>query len=104
MNLGPTKISGTYLYVLNQSGNNPITLGDGGIVNWNVGGVVALTGAQTISGAKTFTDGLIGSGVSNRLPNQTITTADSILTQQLADARYFILNDSSSIIATSIFI
>ena len=26
MNLGPTPVSGTYQYVLNQSGNNPITL------------------------------------------------------------------------------
>ena len=55
MNLGPTPISGTYRYVLNQSGANPITLGDDSQVNWNAGGVVAMTGNQTISGVKNFT-------------------------------------------------
>jgi len=60
MNLGPTQISGTYVYVLNQSGANPITLGNNSAVDWNAGGVVALTGAQTINGAKTFGSTIIG--------------------------------------------
>jgi hypothetical protein len=60
MNLGPTQISGTYRYVLNQSGANPITLGNNSAVDWNAGGVVALTGAQTINGAKTFGSTIIG--------------------------------------------
>jgi len=54
MNLGLNTVSSTYQFVLNQSGANAITLGDGSAVNWNAGGVVALTGSQGISGAKTF--------------------------------------------------
>jgi hypothetical protein len=54
MNLGLNTVSSTYQFVLNQSGANTITLGDGSAVNWNAGGVVALTGDQGISGAKTF--------------------------------------------------
>lgn len=54
MNLFDTKIKDTYIYALNQSGANPITLGNNGAVDWNAGGVVTLTGNQTISGIKTF--------------------------------------------------
>jgi hypothetical protein len=54
MDLGLFNVSDTYQYVLNQSGANAITLGNGNAVNWNVGGVVALTGNQGILGAKTF--------------------------------------------------
>ena len=104
MNLGPTQISGTYRYVLNQSGNGAITLGDGSSVNWSAGGVVATTGNQNISGNLNISGNIVASGISNRLPNQIADTSDSILTKQLADDRYFILNNSSSIIATSIFI
>ena len=69
MNLGPEIVSGSYKYLLVQSGNNPITLGANANVNWNAGGVVATTGAQTISGAKTFASNInaasFGSGASN---------------------------------------
>jgi hypothetical protein len=61
MDLGPNKISGTYQFVLNQSGATPITLGNNSAVNWNAGGVVATTGDQTISGVKTFDSTIIGS-------------------------------------------
>jgi len=53
MNLGPNKISATFSYVLNASGST-ITLGNGNSVDWNGSAVVARTGAQTISGNKTF--------------------------------------------------
>jgi hypothetical protein len=62
MNLGPERISGSYQYVLNQNGASPITLGNNSSVNWNAGGVVALTGIQYIVGAKNF-DGPVGVGV-----------------------------------------
>jgi len=56
MDLGLFNVSDTYQYVLNQSGANAITLGNGNAVNWNAGGVVALTGNQSISGEKYFND------------------------------------------------
>jgi hypothetical protein len=62
MNLGPEKISGSYKYLLNQNGAALITLGDNSAVNWNAGGVVALTGNQSIEGIKKF-DGPVGIGV-----------------------------------------
>lgn len=54
MDLGLFNVSDTYQYVLNQSGANAITLGNGNAVNWNAGGVVALTGDQGIDGFKYF--------------------------------------------------
>jgi hypothetical protein len=54
MNLGPQIIKNSYPYLLVQSGNNPIKLGNNADVNWIAGGVVASTGNQTISGVKTF--------------------------------------------------
>jgi hypothetical protein len=54
MDLGLFNVSDTYQYVLNQSGANAITLGNGNAVNWNAGGVVALTGNQSINGEKYF--------------------------------------------------
>jgi len=39
MNLGPNKINSTYVYVLNQSGNNAVTLGNGSAVNWTTAGI-----------------------------------------------------------------
>jgi hypothetical protein len=71
MNLGPEIVSGSYKYLLVQSGSNPITLGANASVNWNAGGVVATTGAQSINGVKTFSSNVKavsfgnGSGVSN---------------------------------------
>ena len=54
MDLGLFNVSDTYKYVLNQSGANAITLGNGNSVNWNAGGVVALIGNQSINGEKYF--------------------------------------------------
>jgi len=54
MNLGPQIIKNSYPYLLVQSGNSPIKLGNNTDVNWIAGGVVASTGNQTISGVKTF--------------------------------------------------
>ncbi len=71
MNLGPEIVSGSYKYLLVQSGNNPITLGANASVNWNAGGVVATTGNQNIAGIKVFGSNVKavsfgnGSGVSN---------------------------------------
>jgi len=62
MNLGLNTVSSTYQFVLNQSGANAITLGDNSAVNWNAGGVVALTGTQTISGSKTFDSPITSKG------------------------------------------
>lgn len=56
MDLGLFNVSDTYQYVLNQSGANAVTLGNGNAVNWNAGGVVALTGNQSINGEKYFND------------------------------------------------
>jgi hypothetical protein len=62
MDLGPQIVKDSYQYLLVQSGANPIKLGNNGSVNWAAGGVVASTGNQTISGAKTFANGATVSG------------------------------------------
>jgi len=62
------------------------------------------TGDQSIAGVKTFSDNIVGNGTANRLPNQTVNTSDSILTLQLADERYYIADNVSSIIGISMFI
>lgn len=61
MDLGLFNVSDTYQYVLNQSGANAITLGNGSGINWNAGGVVSLADTQTIAGAKTFSTIIVGS-------------------------------------------
>jgi hypothetical protein len=76
MDLGLFNVSDTYQYVLNQSGTNTITLGNGSAVNWNAGGVVALTGNQTISGTKTFNSSIVG----NLIGNATTATTATALT------------------------
>ena len=53
MNLGPTKISGTYVYVLNQSGSD-ITLGNGSQVNWDAAKIMMTSGNQNVGGIKAF--------------------------------------------------
>ena len=62
MDLGLFNVSDTYQYVLNQSGANAITLGNGGNVDWNSAGVVTLAGDQTIVGTKTFTNSIAFNG------------------------------------------
>jgi hypothetical protein len=63
MNLGLNTVSSTYQFVLNQSGANAITLGDGSAVNWIAGGLVTATGGtQTISGSKTFDSPITSKG------------------------------------------
>jgi len=71
MNLGPLTVSGSYQYVLNQSGNS-ITLGDGNAVNWNASNVVTRTGNQTISGNKIFASNVIVSGSLNTVVGASI--------------------------------
>jgi hypothetical protein len=84
MDLGLFNVSDTYQYVLNQSGANAITLGNGATVNWNVGGVVALTGDQTISGIKTFNSPIYGdlygnANTSTLVTNGVYTTGDQTI-------------------------
>jgi hypothetical protein len=69
MNLGTTKLSESYQFLLNQSGQ-VLTLGDGSNPNWIGTSVVSATGVQTISGVKTFQsnsifNGNVGIGDSN---------------------------------------
>lgn len=87
MDLGLFNVSDTYQYVLNQSGTNTITLGNGSAVNWNAGGVVALTGNQTISGTKTFNSSIVGNLIGNAttLTNGVYTTGN----QTISGIKYF---------------
>jgi hypothetical protein len=69
MNLGTAKLSESYQFLLNQSGQ-VLTLGDGSNPNWIGTSVVSATGVQTISGVKTFQsnsifNGNVGIGDSN---------------------------------------
>jgi len=75
MNLSLKTVDSTYQFILNQSGTNAITLGNGSAVNWNAGGVVALTGSQGISGVKTFYDQIIQSN------NKGITSTPELVLQ-----------------------
>jgi hypothetical protein len=68
MNLGPNPVNTTFRYLLNQSGTN-ITLGDNTSVNWNGANVVARTGAQTISGIKTFASNIAAVSFGNEAFN-----------------------------------
>jgi hypothetical protein len=43
---------------------------------------------QRIDGQKTFLQNIVGNGTANRLPNQTATTDDAVMTRSLGDARY----------------
>lgn len=58
----------------------------------------------TVVGEISATSDITTSGTSNRLPNQIADTSDSILTRQLADDRYYINDNASSIIGISMFI
>jgi|688.fasta_scaffold04801_15 hypothetical protein len=51
-----------------------------------------------------FTGSITADGVSNTLPNQTAATSASILTRQLADDRYLINDNASSIIGLALFL
>lgn len=46
------------------------------------------SGDQTIAGVKTFSNNIVGNGVDNTLPTQTITSSSHILTRGLGDLRY----------------
>jgi hypothetical protein len=58
----------------------------------------------TASGNISATGNITASGVSNTLPNQTAATPDSILTRQLADDRYLVNDNASSIIGLALFL
>lgn len=73
MDLALFNVSDTYKYVLNQSGANAITLGNGNDVNWTAGGVVSLAGTQTIAGTKTFST-IIGGSINGNAATATLAT------------------------------
>ena len=76
MNLGPTKISGTYVYVLNQSGANPITLGNNGAVNWSTAGIPNAT--TSVSGFMSASDKIKLDGVATNANNYVHPTQTAI--------------------------
>lgn len=71
MDLGPQIVKDSYQYLLNQSGANPITLGDNESVNWGAAGVIVESGDQSILGVKTFSNLKL---TSNSLSNRVVTT------------------------------
>lgn len=71
MDLGPKIVKNSYQYLLNQSGANPITLGDNGSVDWGAAGVIVESGDQSILGVKTFNSLKL---TSNSLSNRVVTT------------------------------
>jgi hypothetical protein len=73
MNLGPQRISDTYQFVLNASGGR-VTLGDGSNPNWIGTTVASATGAQTISGVKTF-DSTINANITGSAGSATSATS-----------------------------
>lgn len=64
---------------LNVSGNI------NAIGNVTANNLIYNTGDQTVAGVKTFSDNIVGNGISNRLPNQTASTSDSIITKSLLE-------------------
>jgi hypothetical protein len=113
MNLGPTLVSSTYQYLLNQSGSS-ITLGDNSSVNWGGNNLVATTGNQSIGGIKTFTSNISipsqinftsnGSFTKNGNHAVTLTTsaASNITFENTASRTYRVPNvgDSSFVMTT----
>jgi len=68
----------------NQSSfNGPLSSND----TITAANLVYTTADQSIGGNKTFTNNIIGNGTSNRLPNQTSTTSDSIIIRRFNDIR-----------------
>jgi len=55
------------------------------------------TGDQPIAGTKTFSDNIVGNGASNRLPNQTASTGDAIITRDLLGLNSFLVRDLFSL-------
>ena len=87
MDLGLFNVSDTYKYVLNQSGANAITLGNGNDVNWNAGGVVSLTGIQTIAGTKTFST-IIGGSINGNAATATLAdTATTVVNGSISTSK-----------------
>lgn len=56
--------------------------------NITASNLVYTTGDQTIAGAKTFSDNIVGNGTANRLPNQLAVATSDIIIKGLADSRY----------------
>jgi hypothetical protein len=55
--------------------------------------LVYTAGDQTIAGAKTFSNNIVGNGTANRLPNQLAVASSDIITKGLADSRYTSRNE-----------
>jgi hypothetical protein len=56
--------------------------------NVTASNLVYTTDDQTIAGAKTFSNNIVGNGTANRLPNQLAVVSSDIITKGLADSRY----------------
>ena len=105
MDLRGTKLSDTYRYLLSTGpSTQSITLGDGSVIPWDANGVVIKDNvAQTINGAKTFTDLTIpntvnfasnGSIVKNGNHVVTLTTSStSNITFSSSTARTYTMQD-----------
>ena len=61
--------------------------------NVTASNLVYTTSDQTIAGAKTFSDNIVGNGTANRLPNQLAVASSDIITKGLADSRYTSRNE-----------
>jgi hypothetical protein len=61
--------------------------------NVTASNLVYTTGDQTIAGAKTFSNNIVGNGTANRLPNQLAVASSDIITKGLADSRYTSRNE-----------
>jgi len=75
--------------------NEKLTVTGNISANGNVFGnnLVYTAGDQTIAGAKTFTNDIVGNGTANRLPNQLAVASSDIITKGLADTRYTSRNE-----------
>jgi hypothetical protein len=61
--------------------------------NVTASNLVYTTDDQTIAGAKTFSNNIVGNGTANRLPNQLAVASSDIITKGLADSRYTSRNE-----------
>jgi hypothetical protein len=61
--------------------------------NVTASNLVYTTDDQTIAGAKTFSNNIVGNGTANRLPNQLAVVSSDIITKGLADSRYTSRNE-----------
>lgn len=96
--------TGTQTFSGAQAFTGAVSVTDATASTTTTTGALKVAGGLGVVGAINAGGSITASGVSNTLPNQTAVTPDSILTRQLADDRYLVNDNASSIIGLALFL